>query len=314
MKVLVFGAGVQGSYLAHKLVKGGNNVTVLARGKRVNELKENGVVVRHYLQRKTTKDKVNVIKRLESDDVYDVIFVTMKYTDFPAVLPTLSKNKSNNIVLVGNNIRAREMEEKIKTNSVNKKNIAFGFQINGGKKDKEKIISIQGKGKMVINSLDNSLNMLPLLKDIFRNSGYNISYEKDIDAWLKSHMALILGQSAAQYINDNDTVKLAKNNKDVKRLVYAVDEGLIVLESLNYSVMPKLQVVLFRKHKGFVKFVLKLFLRLPVSNMFSGSIAEIIGLYDTFVEMKKNSNVETPNLDSLIDEVKIKYLTTMNEK
>ncbi|WP_419891048.1 ketopantoate reductase family protein [Paenibacillus xylanexedens] len=32
MKILVYGAGVLGSQLAHVLVRGGNDVTVLARG------------------------------------------------------------------------------------------------------------------------------------------------------------------------------------------------------------------------------------------------------------------------------------------
>jgi 2-dehydropantoate 2-reductase len=41
------------------------------------------------------------------DDQYDLIFVGMKYNDFPAVLLILAKNQSQNIILVGNNGDAR---------------------------------------------------------------------------------------------------------------------------------------------------------------------------------------------------------------
>ncbi|NRZ44230.1 ketopantoate reductase [Clostridium beijerinckii] len=50
MKILVYGAGVLGSYLAHVLIRGGNDVTLLARNERFKELKNNGLVIRHYIQ------------------------------------------------------------------------------------------------------------------------------------------------------------------------------------------------------------------------------------------------------------------------
>jgi ketopantoate reductase len=60
MKILVYGAGVLGSYLAHALLRGGNDVTLLARGKRMRELQESGLVIRHYLQCRTTVDKIRL--------------------------------------------------------------------------------------------------------------------------------------------------------------------------------------------------------------------------------------------------------------
>ena len=47
MKVLVYGAGVLGSYLAHILIRGGNEVTILARGIRFEEIQANGLIIRH---------------------------------------------------------------------------------------------------------------------------------------------------------------------------------------------------------------------------------------------------------------------------
>ena len=60
-KVLLFGAGVIGAYLAHVLIQAGNEVTILAREERAKSLSQNGLVIKHHLQRKTTKDPVEAV-------------------------------------------------------------------------------------------------------------------------------------------------------------------------------------------------------------------------------------------------------------
>ena len=54
MKILVYGAGVLGSYLAHELYKGENKVTLLARGKHYEAIKKNGMVINHIRQKQET--------------------------------------------------------------------------------------------------------------------------------------------------------------------------------------------------------------------------------------------------------------------
>ncbi len=45
MRILIYGAGVIGSIFAGKLAASGEDVTVLARGKRPEELRQNGIVL-----------------------------------------------------------------------------------------------------------------------------------------------------------------------------------------------------------------------------------------------------------------------------
>lgn len=108
MKVLVYGAGVLGSQLAQVLVRGGNDVTILARGKRAEELEKDGIVIRHIFQFKTTVDQVRVARTLEVDDQYDLIFVVMKYNDFPSVLPVLADNQSKEYCDCGKQRRCKK--------------------------------------------------------------------------------------------------------------------------------------------------------------------------------------------------------------
>ena len=71
MKILVYGAGVIGCELAHMLVKSGSDVTLLARGKWLKSIDENGLIIQHYAQLHTTVDRVNTIEKLKPDDVYE---------------------------------------------------------------------------------------------------------------------------------------------------------------------------------------------------------------------------------------------------
>ena len=48
MKVLVYGSGVIGCYLAHILCAAGNDVTLLVRGQWKEQLQQNGLKIRHH--------------------------------------------------------------------------------------------------------------------------------------------------------------------------------------------------------------------------------------------------------------------------
>ena len=96
MRILVYGAGVQGCELAHRLLQNKKNVvTLLARG----EWKER---IRSMLQFRTTTDRVATIDTLAPDDCYDLVFVAMQAGQLPQVLPILKQNKSEYFVFMGN--------------------------------------------------------------------------------------------------------------------------------------------------------------------------------------------------------------------
>jgi 2-dehydropantoate 2-reductase len=51
MKILVYGAGVLGSLYAARLADSGNDVTILARGQRLIDIRANGIVLDGYHSR-----------------------------------------------------------------------------------------------------------------------------------------------------------------------------------------------------------------------------------------------------------------------
>ncbi len=309
MKILVYGAGVQGSFLAHVLDDGGHDVEILARGNRAEQLRENGIVIRHYFQRKTTVNKIKVIEELKGNDFYDIIFVTMKYNDFEKVLPILAQNISENIVLVGNNVSALEMQEYIETHSANKKNLVFGFQVTGGKRTEEHVVAIRfDGGEMKVGSLNGDVPIKLILEKAFEPTKYKITFENNIDAWLMNHAAMIPGMNFAIYIKGNDAKAVARDKELLKEAVYSMGECFDVLENLGYEMNPKKLALFVRKHKYAVYWFLKLYHSLPMANDVVGDIGEIKKICQVINQMKVGTDLQTPNLDRLMQKADYKNI------
>ena len=56
MKVLVYGSGVIGCYMAHVLCTAENDVTLLARGPWKEQLQRNGLRIRHHAVQQNAGD------------------------------------------------------------------------------------------------------------------------------------------------------------------------------------------------------------------------------------------------------------------
>ena len=65
---------------------------------------------------------ISRLTALTPEDVYDVIFVVVRYTQLDSAISTLRANGTRNIVFVGNNVRARALAA-----SLPEKNVLFAF-------------------------------------------------------------------------------------------------------------------------------------------------------------------------------------------
>ena len=180
MKVLVYGSGVIGCYLAHVLCAAGNDVTLLARGQWKEQLQENGLRIRHHLQRKTTLDRPRVIGGIEENDAYDAVFAVMPYNKMRAILEPLAAIRSPIVVLVGNNMSPATMQREILERSVCGKQVLFGFQATAGKRDHE-------KGMLICERAGRSK-----LTALFGKTGYKLHWQPDMEAYLICHLAAVL--------------------------------------------------------------------------------------------------------------------------
>lgn len=303
MRILIYGAGIQGSYLAHSLLKGDNQVTLLARGKRKEELLSDGVVLYHRLQRKLTKDNIRVIEKLQPEDKYDLIFVTMKYSDFPTIIEPLAKNCSQTILFIGNQLNAAGLEKELQKRSTQQKAIYFGFQMTGGiKTDKGISILRFGKEQLKVGSLAADFKITNMLDTAFNGTNYAWRYEAKMDDWLKSHATMIMVQNSFEYLYDFSAEAIRRSD-EISTLPQALKEGTERLEASGHEILPKGQNFLFQ-HPALSKLFYTLYYRLPISQMVQGDFKEVQQL---IIDFEQYQTKASPKLDSLLQAAKEKY-------
>ena len=208
MRILVYGAGVQGCELAHRLLQNKKNVvTLLARGEWKERIDQKGLVIRHMLQLRTTTDRVTTIDTLAPDDVYDLVFVMMQAGQLPQVLPILKANQSEYFVFVGNNPHAKEVMQAMQRPA---DKIAFGFQSTAGRREHDRVVSVYAGEGMTVGGATAPLSgtFRQRLQTAFDGLKYKLTYYDDMDEWLKCHILFILPCVYACYAVNGDLTRL----------------------------------------------------------------------------------------------------------
>ncbi|CAM3971421.1 ketopantoate reductase family protein [Saccharibacillus endophyticus] len=302
MRILIYGAGVLGSVLGQLLMQKQHEVAFLARGKRADQLEQKGLVIRHHFQRKTTTDHPRVIRTLEPNDRYDLIFIVMKYSDIEAVLPVLAANISEHIMMVGNNPNIAATEKQLKALANSDKHLAFGFQVGGGiRREDGTVVSLRfGKGQLIAGGLHGEPAFLPLLQEAFANSNAKLTLHSDIDGWLKNHIIPIVPLNAALYVHNGDLKAVARDKRLLKQIVAAMGEGFDRLETAGYPMVPAGQAKAIRRCKNILPALLSIYHRLPAATLIDGSFAEIEALDKEFRNLTVSSEKQTPNWNRLL--------------
>lgn len=295
MRILIIGAGVLGSNLAHSIKKG-NDVTILARNKTYENLKNNGLIIKHKLGKKSV-DYFNVIDKLDENDIYDVIFVVSRFSSLDSIVKIIEKNKSKNIVFVGNNMNAE------KYMNIKDKNILFAFFMAAGKKYDGYINSIC-LNKIEIGRTDGKDISNEFIKSIFKETKIKLTIENKMNDYLKTHACAVLPLVFASYKVDGN-LKLLKKDKEYSLLIMdAIIEGYDVLKKLGYEILPKgeYENCVNKKEKcAFIyRFMFSNFIgKMCISDHAMSAREEFILLDNEFEKLKKKSKIETKVYDKL---------------
>ena len=233
MKILVFGAGVLGCNLARNMFRAGKDVTLLARGSWAEQIEKNGLRIKDTFSPRVSVSRIPVVTELRPEDRYDVIFVVTRYTQLGAVMETLRANRTENIVFVGNNVRARETAAVLP-----EKNVMFAFALSAGHRERDRVASIDMK-KITIGQLAGAPSNEQLIGEIFRDTGYKVVYEPNMEDYLLCHAAFVLPAAFACYKTDGDLKKLKGNTAYLNRLIDANIEGYRAIRQAGHTILPK---------------------------------------------------------------------------
>lgn len=295
MRILIIGAGVLGSNLAHSIKKG-NDVTILARNKTYENLKNNGLIIKHKFGKKTV-DHFNVIEKLEENDIYDAIFVVSRFSSLDSIVPIIENNKSENVIFVGNNITAE------KYMNIKGKNVLFAFFMAAGKKCDGYIDSIC-LNKIEIGRVDGKDINNDFIKAIFKETKIKLVIENKMNDYLKTHACAVLPLVFASY-KVNGNLKLLKKDKEYSLLIMdAIIEGYDVLKKLGYEILPKGEYencVNKKKKCAFIyRFMFSNFIgKMCISDHAMSAREEFLLIDSEFQKLKEKSKLETKAYDEL---------------
>ena len=295
MKILIIGAGVLGSNLAHSLKKS-NDVTILARNKTFENLKNNGLIIKHKFGKKTV-DYFNIIDKLDENDIYDVIFVVTRFSSLDSIVPSIENNKSKNVVFVGNNI---DVEKYI---TIKDKNVLFAFFMAAGKKCDGYINSIC-LNKITIGRVDGKDISNEFIKSIFKGTKIKVIIENKMNDYLKSHVCAVLPLAFACY-KVNGNLKLLKKDKEYSLLIMdAIIECYDVLKKLGYEILPKGEYEDCVNKKNLCAFIYRFMFsnfigKICISDHAMSAREEFILLESEFEKLKEKSKLETKVYDNL---------------
>jgi 2-dehydropantoate 2-reductase len=238
MKILVFGAGVLGSVYAARLTQAGHEVTVLARGRRLAELRQYGIVLEEG--RRQVCIPVQVIDHLAPSDGYDLALVVVRKNQLDGVLPSLAANPNipDLLFLFNNPAGPQEM-----VRAVGRRRVLIGFPGGGGQRTGHVVrylLSGRNGQPTTIGELDGQTTpRLLKIAEMLEGAGFPVQLSPTMDAWLKTHFALTGPVANAVYLAGGDPHRLSRTRDGLLLLVRAAREGLQVLHALGIPVVPE---------------------------------------------------------------------------
>ena len=266
-RVLVIGAGVNGSAIAAGLLNGGVDVTVLARGSRFEELSTAGIVIENPFTHKRSITKVPVINQLIPGDYYDYVLVVVRKSQVEGLLPLLAQNCSTNIVFMGNNISGPAEF----VNALGKERVMMAGVFAAGKREGDLIHAMVFKSAgSPFGEIDGRMTpRLLRLAEIFHQAGFKVELSSNIVDFQMTHGVGVAIIASLAMKHGGRIRLLARSTEDLRLFVAARREGYQVLRALGHQILPKSEVAISK---------IPTFLQVPAMWMLLSSKFGMVGL------------------------------------
>lgn len=308
MKILVYGSGPLGSLFAAKLGQSGNDVSILARGQRLADLREYGIVLEDWRTKEQSTTRVNVVEQLASEDAYDLVLVIMRKNNALDILPVLTANRHTpNVAFMMNNAAGPGCWIE----ALGKERVLIGFPSSAGYRDGHVIHYVTGTEdkpmSILLGEVDGQITeRTRQVAQIFDQvPGWRAEIRSDMDTWHRYHVALLMPSLApALYACGTDNRRLARTRDAVTLAVRAIREGFRVLQSLSLPVTPSQFKFLTWLPEPVLVPLLQHFLadeQVEIAMVRHANAArdEIKHLTDEFLTLARPTGVPTPAIDRL---------------
>ena len=265
MRILIYGAGVIGCLYATLFSKAGFDTTIYARGRRLESFKQNGLL--YFKNKKIKKVKVNIIDKVEANDIYDFVFLTVKSNQVHTALEELKNNNSPNIVTMLNTLEKYNTWEEI----CGKGRIIPAFPGAGGSFE-ENILNAKRTPNIIQVTTFGEINgskskRLLQLASIFKRSYIPYKIEKDMHAWQLCHLAMIVPIADAYY-EAGVPEKAGEDRELMRKTAITIKKNIDSLHKLGVTLTPKKMKVLYRLPVGILRIGLRFTFQSKFGNAF----------------------------------------------
>ena len=311
MKILINGAGVIGSFNAARLANAANEVTLLARGPRLADLRAHGVVLEDFRTGRRSTTHVPLVDRLGPEDAYDLAIVIVRANQIPSVLPPLAKNhRIPSVLFLGNN--AAGPQDLIA--ALGRERVLLGMANAGGARQGHVIRYLWWSWMpLLFGELDDVPR--PRTKSIvkvFRRAGLSARVVKNVDAYLKTHAAGLPALAGAAYLTGGQIRQLAHAPTVLKLNVQAFREALRALRAIGIPIKPSATRLVEWLPEPVLMFLLRLLFDSRLADMgaqphLDAAVDEMKELADELRVILRQSGFPHPASDALFAQVDARF-------
>jgi 2-dehydropantoate 2-reductase len=227
---------VLGSVYAARLHEAGSDVTVLARGRRLADIREHGIVLEEFGPGKRSTTRVKVIDQMPREERFDVCVVPIQATQVEAALPTLAQNPHiPSYVFMHNTVTGFDPLVA----ALGRERVLIGHANLGGERDGH-VVHYMASQNMTFGELDGSVSdRLQRIAAAFRAAGFGVEFSADVDAWKRYHMALGTPMTNAMYMAGSCNYRLARDRVALRTFIRGMREAFDVFQAHGFRVEPK---------------------------------------------------------------------------
>lgn len=308
MRILVYGAGPLGSLFAARLQQGGHDVSILARGQRLADLRQHGIVLRDVMTGQQTVTRTKVVDGLAPGDAYGLVLVIMRKNHALDILPTLAANEHtpNVLFLMNNAAGPGELVE-----ALGRERVLIGFPNSAGYREGHVVHCLTGteddQAMIPFGEVDGRITERTgdVARVLESAPGFGAEIRTDMDVWQKYHVALLMPSLApALYMAGTDNYRMARTRDAVVLAVRAGREGFRVLRALDLPVTPpKFALLQWLPEPLLVFMVQRLMadvkMETAMAKHANAARDEMKHLADEFLALARTTAVPTPTIDRL---------------
>lgn len=308
MKSLIYGAGAMGTLYGGALHYAGHDVTLLARGHRLRDLLSGGIVLHDAESDGWMYFHVPTIDRLDTNDVFDLIFVFVQRQQLAEVLATLRAYQHAATIVI---MSATATGFDPWMAQVGRERLLVGYPGAGSYVERNVVqyrIASPHLQQTMIGEVDGSKSpRLQQVASILKRAGFPVSISHDMLSWHRCHLAWICPLTQALYLSRTGKA-LAEDPALLGLLVRAMIEAVGCLRSLRVRITPfELRLLEWLPESLLVRnirrFAQSASFRELVEAHALQAPEEMLLLADEFRQFLLRSSVETPAMDELFQQV-----------